>query len=713
MTISTLRRVLPVAMAFAALFLSAGARADVAYSQPPNPAGGHYKSAWYPPDGLDGDEYAWDAFTIASGGAITEVHWRGCYTNYLSGAGTSPVYDFTVSIYASIAGGFQPDVTNPPLARFHTNSNAGEAPAGTFGGVAMYDYAFTLPSPFQAAAGVKYWLQVEASQGLTPTYYWPPDWSLAAGTGGDGSHFRKITGGNYASISGDCAFTLYTSAAPSYTINASASPSGTGTILGAGSYPSGSNATLTATPNAGYGFDRWTEGGSPVSTNPRYSFTVTRNRTLVANFVPAYTVATSAWPIYAGTTSGAGTFNSGTSVTILATPRPGFAFDSWLDYGNPVSTSASYTFPIGADHSFMAVFVPLPGTVTFDLDSGVPQPLPQSTSTPFSILFSNETAYFNSPQDGGPYQPAFSLQSDATTFQHQTHLTGAYLWPDSVFRNDLDVRFTPAVTSVSFDFATVEMEAWADTPSPVVVTAYQGSTSNPPVGSAQSAGFYGLGTTYPEGFVTLSSAVPFDVIHITVGPNAFGTNNFLSDNFTVSVPCVAPGIVLQPSPTHACPAGGSFFEVAESGSGPFTYQWQRDAGAGVFVDLADGPTGAWDGAVPGIGAIVSGSNSPVLFIAADTASGLSLGPTHAIAYRCMITNACAGVASDPATLTVGATCDFNQDGATDLSDVFDLADAIASGTNPNPGCKDFNQDGSEDTGDVLDLADAVASGTCP
>lgn len=60
------------------------------------------------------------------------------------------------------------------------------------------------------------------------------------------------------------------------------------------------------------------------------------------------------------------------------------------------------------------------------------------------------------------------------------------------------------------------------------------------------------------------------------------------------------------------------------------------------------------------------------------------------------------------------TCDFNQDGGADTSDVLELADSVAAGTDPYPGsCRDFNQDGGADTSDILDLADAIASGTCP
>lgn len=180
------------------------------FTQPPNPAGGYDKSAWYPPDGLDSDQYVWDRFIVGSNQAIGEVRWRGAYTNYLSGAGQSPVFDFTIDFYGSIAGGSQPDVTQRPLVRYRVGGNAGETLAGTFGGVLMYDYAFTLPTPFRAVAGTKYWVQIEASQGLTPIYRWPPDWSLAYGTGSHGAHFRHSEHGGYQSISRDIAFTMLT-----------------------------------------------------------------------------------------------------------------------------------------------------------------------------------------------------------------------------------------------------------------------------------------------------------------------------------------------------------------------------------------------------------------------------------------------------------------------------------------------------------------------
>lgn len=71
----------------------------------------------------------------------------------------------------------------------------------------------------------------------------------------------------------------------SYNILASASPSNGGSVSGAEIYNYGQTATLSASAQTGYDFINWTENGTEVSTNQSYSFTVTGNRTLVANFL--------------------------------------------------------------------------------------------------------------------------------------------------------------------------------------------------------------------------------------------------------------------------------------------------------------------------------------------------------------------------------------------------------------------------------------------
>ena len=53
---------------------------------------------------------------------------------------------------------------------------------------------------------------------------------------------------------------------------------------GSGNFNQGASCTVTATPNTGYHFVNWTEGGTAVSSDASYTFTVTSDRDLVANF---------------------------------------------------------------------------------------------------------------------------------------------------------------------------------------------------------------------------------------------------------------------------------------------------------------------------------------------------------------------------------------------------------------------------------------------
>ena len=192
--------------------LEALASANIIYSQPPNSGGGLLPSSWWNPNGSDYDTYVWDAFTLQTAHAIGEIRWRGGY-DLAHGSGI-PVQNFSVAIYPSTLGGVQPDVLNPPLVQYRTGGNAGETLAGTFGGTPMYDYTFTLPKAFQAAAGTKYWVQIEAFQsGL-------PDWGITLSVIGDGEHFRQFASVGdifYQTAPGDAAFTLV-EAIPSLTV---------------------------------------------------------------------------------------------------------------------------------------------------------------------------------------------------------------------------------------------------------------------------------------------------------------------------------------------------------------------------------------------------------------------------------------------------------------------------------------------------------------
>ena len=67
-------------------------------------------------------------------------------------------------------------------------------------------------------------------------------------------------------------------------ITASVNPKNAGTVVGAGGYDNNETVTLTAIPNEGYKFVNWTEDEEVVSSDAEYTFTITGDRYLIANF---------------------------------------------------------------------------------------------------------------------------------------------------------------------------------------------------------------------------------------------------------------------------------------------------------------------------------------------------------------------------------------------------------------------------------------------
>ena len=130
-----------------------------------------------------------------------------------------------------------------------------------------------------------------------------------------------------------------------------------GTASGTGTYAQGSTVTATATAGTGYGFTNWTENGTIVSTNPNYQLTMAGNKALVANFSVQLTLALSSIPAAGGTTTGAGVFTAGASVTATAIPYIGYTFVNWTEGINIASTNATYTSSLNANRTLVANFV--------------------------------------------------------------------------------------------------------------------------------------------------------------------------------------------------------------------------------------------------------------------------------------------------------------------------------------------------------------------
>ena len=166
-----------------------------------------------------------------------------------------------------------------------------------------------------------------------------------------------------ADIAGDYTFTwdLNTKkltvtypALPKHQVTATVNPAETGEVTGTGEYEQGSEATLVATPAAGYAFKNWTVGGTEKSTEATYTFTVNESISLVANFIPevthevtvSYLCNSNPIPGHDAHTLAVGVT---TPSTITAPAITNYKFDSWTlgtgvqsedDSKNPISITS-------------------------------------------------------------------------------------------------------------------------------------------------------------------------------------------------------------------------------------------------------------------------------------------------------------------------------------------------------------------------------------
>ena len=83
--------------------------------------------------------------------------------------------------------------------------------------------------------------------------------------------------------------------------------------------------------------------------------------------VPSYffDINASSNPVEGGTVSGTGSYFTGTSCTLTAMPNEGYNFANWTRDGQVVSTSASYTFTVSEDASFVANFIDASSTIQY------------------------------------------------------------------------------------------------------------------------------------------------------------------------------------------------------------------------------------------------------------------------------------------------------------------------------------------------------------
>ena len=134
-----------------------------------------------------------------------------------------------------------------------------------------------------------------------------------------------------------------------------------GSVTGAGIHGIGESFDLVATANEGCRFVGWYAEGELLSEAATYRFTMPEcdeHYDIEARFAAnQYEVSVVSSDISKGTVSGAGTYDYGAPVTLVAKPAEGYGFRGWYKGGSLVSMDNPYTFPMPAEKlDFIGLF---------------------------------------------------------------------------------------------------------------------------------------------------------------------------------------------------------------------------------------------------------------------------------------------------------------------------------------------------------------------
>ena len=199
----------------------------------------------------------------------------------------------------------------------------------------------------------------------------------------------------------------------SFIINATASPEEGGTVEGAGTYAEGETCILMATPAEGYVFLNWKENDVIVSTDATYSFTVTGNRNLVANFVleDFCGIVFDLYDSYGDGWNGASlivSFDDGTESQSLTVPS-GYSASYTLEIGD--DTHVTLTWSSGDYDSECSFTVSYEGELVIYQSSGTPSTGViyqfdcncEAASQTFTVTVTSSNMEYGTVQGGGEF----------------------------------------------------------------------------------------------------------------------------------------------------------------------------------------------------------------------------------------------------------------------------------------------------------------------
>jgi len=156
--------------------------------------------------------------------------------------------------------------------------------------------------------------------------------------------------------------------ATTYTFNSIAT-NGTVSLNPAGGiYDAGTTVIATATPNAGYKFTGWS--GDISGTNNPVSFLMDKNVTVTANFILiTFTLSAAATNGTVSMDPAGGAYQTGTLVTLTATPKAGYVFNGWS--GDLTGSTNPATITMDKNKSVTASFKILTYNLTASADNGI------------------------------------------------------------------------------------------------------------------------------------------------------------------------------------------------------------------------------------------------------------------------------------------------------------------------------------------------------
>ena len=200
----------------------------------------------------------------------------------------------------------------------------------------------------------------------------------------DGQTVVATPNTNFATSWGSSSGTITSNKTISVSFNSTvvtitATSAGNGTVSGSGTYSLGDTVTLTATPNNGYVFDKWTFSGGTSLANP-LTYTVQQSMigqsvTYTANFKALYTVTISAGAngtvspqsvsVPTGTTytTNGNTLSFSNGTTVTATPNTNFA-TSWSPSSGTVTSNSTISVSFNSTVATITVTSAGHGTVS-------------------------------------------------------------------------------------------------------------------------------------------------------------------------------------------------------------------------------------------------------------------------------------------------------------------------------------------------------------